>query len=107
MMPKFSIRQLLLAMIGIALISLCMSLAYRGNRPALGLSVAIVGSFLPILVYALVHWLAIAVALLPFNGGSVASAASPTALPLGGSESLGESGSKEREDDSPSEPADD
>lgn len=62
MIPKFSIRQLLWAMVGIGLFSLCMSSAARGNRIAFGISVAIFGSVIPLSVYALVHWASFAVA---------------------------------------------
>ena len=70
---------MLWAMVGVALLSLCMSSAWRGNRPALGLSVAIIGSFIPIAIYAAVHWFAFAVALLPFPGKPVALSARESA----------------------------
>ena len=62
MIPKFSIRQLLWGMVAIGLLSLCMSSAARGSRVAFGISVAVVGAFVPLLAYAVVHWASFAVA---------------------------------------------
>ncbi len=64
MIPKFSIRQMLLLMIAIGVIAACMAGAARGNKIAFGLSVAIVGSILPMLVMAVVHWFSLGIALL-------------------------------------------
>jgi len=63
MIPKFSIRQLLWGMVMIGLLSLCMSSAARGNRIAFGISVAVVGAIIPLLVYAVVHWASFVVAI--------------------------------------------
>ena len=62
MIPKFSIRQLLWAMVAIGMLSLCMSSAARGSRVAFGISVAVVGSFIPLLAYAAVHWASFSIA---------------------------------------------
>ena len=62
MIPKFSIRQLLWGMVAIGVLSLCMSSAARGSRVAFGISVAVVGAFIPLLVYAVVHWASFAIA---------------------------------------------
>ena len=65
MIPKFSIRQMLLMMIAIGVISACMAGASRGSSVAFGLSVAIVGTILPFAVYAVVHWFSFSVASIP------------------------------------------
>ena len=62
MIPKFSIRQLLWLMVAIGLLSLCMSSAARGSRVAFGISVAVIGAVLPLMVYAVVQWLSFGVA---------------------------------------------
>lgn len=62
MIPKFSIRQLLWLMVAIGVFSLCMSSAARGNRVAFGISVAVIGSVVPLAVYAIVHWASFAIA---------------------------------------------
>ena len=62
MIPKFSIRQLLWTMVAIGLLSLCMSSAARGNRVAFGISVALIGSIIPLTVYAVVHWASFGIA---------------------------------------------
>ena len=62
MFPKFSIRQMLVVMIVIGVISACMAGASRGNRVAFGLSIAIIGSILPFAVFAVVHWFSFALA---------------------------------------------
>jgi hypothetical protein len=62
MIPKFSIRQLLLMMIAVGVVSACMAGASRGNRIAFGLSVAIIGTILPFAVFSLVHWFSFALA---------------------------------------------
>ncbi len=64
MIPKFSIRQLLLAMIAIGMVSACMAGASRGNRVAFALSVAIFSTAIPFVAYAIVHWFAFGLALL-------------------------------------------
>ncbi len=62
MIPKFSIRQLLWAMVAIGMLSLCMSSAARGNRVAFGISVALVGAVFPLTAYAIVHWASFGIA---------------------------------------------
>jgi hypothetical protein len=64
MIPKFSIRQMLLLMIAIGIVAACMAGAARGNRIAFGLSVAIIGSILPFVVMAIVQWFSFAMALI-------------------------------------------
>ena len=56
MLPKFSIRQLLWLMVVIGFFSLCLSSAARGNHVAYGFSLAVIGSVVPLSIYALVHW---------------------------------------------------
>jgi len=58
MLPRFSIQQLFWVIASVALLALCMSSAARGNRVAFAVSVAVLGSFIPLLMYALVHWAA-------------------------------------------------
>ena len=95
MIPKFSIRQLLWLMVAIGLFSLCMSSAARGNRVSFGISVAVIGSILPLTAYAVVHWASFAIASItrlmvdPSGGNTVekepvvaASLASDTVVPL-------------------------
>ncbi|MFK7767471.1 MAG: hypothetical protein AB8B55_09645 [Mariniblastus sp.] len=62
MIPKFTIRQMLFAMIAVGLISAFMAGASRGNRSAFALSVATFATVIPFLIYAVVHWSAFAVA---------------------------------------------
>ncbi len=62
MIPKFSIRQMLFAMVALGVLSACMAGASRGNRPLFALSVAIFSTVIPFLVYAAVHWFAFALA---------------------------------------------
>lgn len=80
MIPKFSIRQLLLMMIAVGVISACMAGASRGNRVAFGLSVAIIGTIVPLTVYALVHWVGFLLATIPvaFNSANRKSSADST-----------------------------
>lgn len=67
MIPKFSIRQLLLMMIAVGVISACMAGASRGNRVAFGLSVAIIGTILPLAIFAVVHWFSFLLAFIPIS----------------------------------------
>jgi hypothetical protein len=53
---------MLMLMVAVGVIATCMAGAYRGNRIAFGLSVAIVGNILPLMVLAAVHWFAFGVA---------------------------------------------
>lgn len=68
MFPKFSIKQLLIGMAGFGVLFLFMASAFRGNRVAFGISVAIIGSFVPFLGYAAIHWLSFAVAQIQLPG---------------------------------------
>ena len=65
MFPRFSIRHILWGMVGIALLSFCMSSAWRGNRISFGVSVAIIGSIIPLCAYLVVHWSAFVLASVP------------------------------------------
>lgn len=56
LIPKFSIRQMLQAMVVLGIVSACMAGAMRGSIVAIGLSVAIVGLVVPFGVYACLHW---------------------------------------------------
>jgi hypothetical protein len=62
MIPKFSIRQMLILMVAVGVIATFMAGAYRENRIAFGLSVAIFGNILLFVVLAVVHWFAFGVA---------------------------------------------
>lgn len=53
--PKFTIRQLLIGMIGLAVVSAILGWAARGNIVAYGLSLSIVGLFIPFLTYAAIY----------------------------------------------------
>ncbi len=54
--PKFSIRVLLLLMVGIGMVCACLAAASRGSMIAFGLSVSIFATVIPFLVYAVVYW---------------------------------------------------
>lgn len=73
MIPKFSIRQLLLAMIVVGMISACMAGASRGYRVAFALSVAIFSTAIPFMAYAIVHWFAFGLAQLKLPKTDAAS----------------------------------
>ena len=93
MIPKYTIQQLLWAMVGLALLALCISSAARGNHIAYGVSVAIFASVVPLLVFAVVHWVAFSIASLmglisgrPTNGQTAVadvSAQNPADLEAG------------------------
>ena len=64
LLPNFTIRQMLLAMIGVALLSTCFAGAARGSIVAFGLSVAVISLSVPIVVAAVGYWLVYLLAIL-------------------------------------------
>ena len=68
MIPRFSIKHMLCAMIALGMFSFLLANAWRGSHVSQGLSVAIAGAFIPFLAYAALHWLSFAVALIPIPG---------------------------------------
>lgn len=58
MLPKFSLKQLLIGIVFCAIISGIFSIAGRGNLIAYGLSVAILGLIIPFSIYGVCYWLA-------------------------------------------------
>ena len=56
MIPKFTIRQMLLGMVFLAPIFVVLGLASEGSVIAYGLSVAILGLCIPIVVYPVFYW---------------------------------------------------
>jgi hypothetical protein len=71
MFPKFSIKQLLLAMIAFAALSACIAGAYRGDLISSGLSWGVVLTIIPLAFCGIVYWLAFTFATI-FSAGSVA-----------------------------------
>lgn len=61
-LPKFSIRHLLLMMVGIGVFSACLAGASRGSEIAFALAIAILASGVPFLIYGLTYWVALLVA---------------------------------------------
>ena len=57
--PRFSIRQLMLTMFVLALLSACLAGAYRGSSFAFGLIVSLVLSVVPLSLMAMVYWLGV------------------------------------------------
>lgn len=68
MIPKFSIKHILLAMVVLGIFFLFLSSAARGNRIAFGLSVATAAAIIPFIAYAAVHWFSFAIAFIPIPG---------------------------------------
>lgn len=62
LLPKFSIRHLMLIMIGIGILSSCLAGASRGNELAFALATAIMVTPVPFLIYGLVYWIGLIVA---------------------------------------------
>ena len=57
LLPKFTIRQMLLIMVGFAFISMIFGFAARGSVVAYGMGVAMLGIFVPFALYGLVYWI--------------------------------------------------
>lgn len=57
LIPKFSISQMLLAMVGLAVVSAILADAARGGNVAIGLSLALAGLIVPAMVATLAYWL--------------------------------------------------
>ena len=62
LLPTFSIRQLLIAMIGVAFLSACLAGAYRGNLIFYGMIVGIVTMIVSIVGLGVAYWLALLIA---------------------------------------------
>ena len=62
LIPKFSIRQLLLMMVAVGVVSACLAGAYRGSTVAFGLAMGMMATIFPFLAYAIVHWVALGIA---------------------------------------------
>jgi len=60
LLPKYTIRQLLIGMVGVALVCMVLGFAARGNVVAHGMGLAIVGLFVPVAIYAAVYWTVLA-----------------------------------------------
>ena len=56
--PKFSIRQMLLLMVAIGIVSACLAGAFRGNEIAFGLAAAMISTLMIFLVYGIFYWVA-------------------------------------------------
>jgi hypothetical protein len=56
LLPKFTIRQLLLGMVGVSVVCMVLAFAARGNVVAYGMGLAVLGVFVPLGVYAAVYW---------------------------------------------------
>ena len=61
LLPRFTIRQLLLCMVGVAFVCMVLGFAARGNVVAWGMGLAMLGLFIPIGVYAAVYWFTLGV----------------------------------------------
>ncbi len=62
LLPRFSIRQLLIAMIGVAFLSACLAGAYRGNLIFYGLIVGVVTMIVSMVGLGVAYWLALLIA---------------------------------------------
>ncbi len=62
LLPRFSIRQLLIAMIGVAFLSACLAGAYRGNLIFYGLIMGLVTMIVSIAGLGVAYWLALLIA---------------------------------------------
>jgi hypothetical protein len=60
--PKFTIRMMLILMIGVGVISACMAGASRGSSVAFGLATSMIATVIPFLMLALTYWLGVGVA---------------------------------------------
>jgi len=60
LLPRFTIRQMLLAMVGFSFICMVLGFAARGSVVAHGMGLAMVGLFVPFGVYAVVYWTVLA-----------------------------------------------
>ena len=62
LLPTFSIRQLLIAMIGVAFLSACLAGAYRGNLIFFGMIMGLVTMIVSIVGLGVAYWLALLIA---------------------------------------------
>jgi hypothetical protein len=56
LLPKFSIRQMLIAMVGVGFLSTCFAGAYRGDLTTYGLTIGLAALIVPIIGLTLAYW---------------------------------------------------
>ncbi len=61
LLPKYTIRQLLIATVFAAFVCAILGFAARGNMFAYGLGIAILGLVVPLATYALMYWTLLAI----------------------------------------------
>jgi len=64
LIPKFSISQMLAAMAGLAIVSACLASAARGGVVAFGLSVALAGLIVPLVLATVLYWSSFSMAMM-------------------------------------------
>jgi hypothetical protein len=56
LLPRYSLKQIFLAMVGVALVMACLASAYRGSMVGMCLIAGVVSSAIPLLCLGLVYW---------------------------------------------------
>ena len=64
LLPKFSIRQMLIAMVGVGFLSMCFAGAYRGDITTYGLTIGLAALIVPIVGLSVAYWSVYLIALI-------------------------------------------